>query len=375
MQATRSNSNHARSMGKLTGGLVWALLILLWFGTTEAVASTLYQGTNLGRLNTQGLTSYAEAINDSGQVVGYSYTAAGNQSYTRHAFLWGKGTMTDLGVLQANMNISFAYGVNNSGVVVGQSPTYTGYKAVLWEGQTIKNLGTLGGNISSAKDISDNDRVVGRAQNAAGYYRAFLWDAAGGMTDLGTLGGDESCANAINNNQIVGEADLADGTYHAVLWGTGGMTDLGTLGGQKSWAEDINSLGQVVGVAYNASGQQRAFLWQDGTMIDLGTLGGLQSMAYGINDLGQIVGQAQDAYGNYRGFLWDDGIMYNINDLLAPGSGLFAGVATDINNLGQIIANGNDEAFLLTPVPVPGAFWLLGSGLLGLVGMRRRMKT
>jgi len=31
--------------------------------------------------------------------------------------------------------------------------------------------------------------------------------------------------------------------------------------------------------------------------------------------------------------------------------------------------------FASAPVPIPGAVWLLGSGLLGLVGMRRRMNT
>ena len=50
------------------------------------------------------------------------------------------------------------------------------------------------------------------------------------------------------------------------------ITDLGTLGGDESGAYGINDSGQVVGQAQKASGQKRAFLYESGTMTDLGTL-------------------------------------------------------------------------------------------------------
>jgi probable HAF family extracellular repeat protein len=56
-------------------------------------------------------------INDAGQVVGWSDTAAGQV----HAFITGsngKGT-TDLGTLGGNWDFSEAYGINNAGQVVG----------------------------------------------------------------------------------------------------------------------------------------------------------------------------------------------------------------------------------------------------------------
>ena len=53
--------------------------------------------------------------------------------------------------------------------------------------------------------------------------------------------------------------------------------------------------------------------------------------------------------------------------------------AFDVNESGQIVgtgitASGLTQAFLLTPIPGPGAVWLLGSalGLLGWTGIRRR---
>jgi uncharacterized membrane protein len=44
------------------------------------------------------------------------------------------------------------------------------------------------------------------------------WTAAGGMADLGTLGGNNSEATAVNDKgQIVGSADTATGGTHAAL--------------------------------------------------------------------------------------------------------------------------------------------------------------
>ena len=57
--------------------------------------------------------SWAVAINDRGQVVGSSDTAAGDL----HAFLYSDGAMTDLGTLGGTN--SWASGINDRGQVVG----------------------------------------------------------------------------------------------------------------------------------------------------------------------------------------------------------------------------------------------------------------
>jgi probable HAF family extracellular repeat protein len=81
--------------------------------------------TDLGTLG--GSSSWATAINPSGQVVGQSETARGDE----HAFFWEKGVMTDLGTLGGDR--SLAFGINPAGQVVGFSTTASGEeRATLW---------------------------------------------------------------------------------------------------------------------------------------------------------------------------------------------------------------------------------------------------
>jgi probable HAF family extracellular repeat protein len=169
-----------------------------------------------------GMTqSWASAINDYRRVVGWS----GTDSSSR-AFIWWKrtGEMTDLGTLPG-WQWSVANAINNRYDVAGAATNAdrTIKRAFLLQGGaggTFVDLGTLGGISSEATGLNELGQVVGWSQTTSGDTHAFVWTAAGGMVDLGTLqGGTFSSAAAINERgQVVGWGDDANGQTHGILF-------------------------------------------------------------------------------------------------------------------------------------------------------------
>jgi probable HAF family extracellular repeat protein len=225
----------------------------------------------------------------------------------------------------------------------------------------VTDLGTLGGPSSSADAINASGQVVGRSRTADDHLRAFLY-SDGVMTDIGlSLGDNDTLARGLNDlGQVVGEfaqPGRFDENSHSFLYDsqTGVMTDLGTFGRDKSDAFGINSQGTVVGGYCNrfcSPGVEttRGFsLSADGTFTDLGTLGGTWSWAYGINNEGDIVGVAADAahFDSPHPFLYRDGTMMDLQTLEGAGFGYA------LNDVGQVTGFENTRtgvhAFLWDP--------------------------
>ncbi len=223
-----------------------------------------------------------------------------------------------------------------SAVVVAacqQSPTplSPGTVATPLDSYVITDLGTLGGTSANAHQINALGHVAGRAQNAAGETRAFLWDGVA-MRDLGPATTYATSVHLNDNDQVAWTSTTADGSTHAFLWDNGAARDLGTLGGTSSRAVAINNLGQVVGTSSVDATSSHAFLWQDGVITDLGTLGGASSRPTAINDRGQIVGTSDLDSSSSHAFLWQDGAMTDL--------GVFSPVAT--NKAGWIVGTSSD---------------------------------
>jgi uncharacterized repeat protein (TIGR01451 family) len=332
------------------------VILLLTLRSSFAQTPPQYQVLDLGTLG--GTGSGATALNNAGQVVGYSTFAGGGEN---HAFIYFGGSMIDPGTFWPNGSANTtATGINNSGQVVGHSANTdnTTEHAFLYSNNTMSDLGTLGGTTSDAFGINDSGQTVGISDTSGDAASHAFFYSNGSMTDLGTLpGGTQSFAYSINKSaQIAGWSNPGGGSAHAFVYSNSSMTDLGTLGGSASVGYAINDSGHVAGYSHiSGDSALHAFLYSDGTMTDLGVLDPSINYSYGhaLNNSDQVVGYSNTSQG-HRAFLYSAGTMYDLNNL-CEGSDFAIFDASGINDLGQIAATGNRSgqnahALLLRPI-------------------------
>jgi probable HAF family extracellular repeat protein len=336
---------------------------------------TNIQVQDLGTLGGGG--SEATAINDSGQVVGWSWTANDSE---QHAFLYDSTNgMTDLHTLGGNY--SEATDINNSGQVVGSSYNSSERRAFLYDStngmQDLNDLISADSNLPAPLErawaINRDGKIT--AQWAWGAYLLTpATPATYEVQSFGTLGltNDFTFISATDKNasgQVIGTEgwDFTENgsprTWHGFLYdSTNGMQDLGSYRSPTS----INNYGKVVGyssVTEHYASSSHAFLYDSATqeMQDLGTVEGYNSSrATGINDSGNVVGYLCNIYygycdGSSHAFLKEGGQpMIDLNTLLPADSGWTITSASAINRDSKIAATGYKDggrahALLLTP--------------------------
>ena len=289
-------------------------IVVMAFSFTDARAQsseTRFLVTFLGTLG--GDRAWAQAMNDHGQVVGYSDTSGGDV----HGFLWDQGVMTDLATLGGGY--SRAHDINNSGVIVGESDG----RAVSWTSGAITDLDTLqGGTASRAYAINDSGEIVGQSNDGSGEWHASRWGDTGttnlapllyavDINNYGTIVGgdyiwDEGVAAAIlppnygsGNARAINDSNMIVGDFGEALPYVlkDGEFDWPEMAPADNWAipMDINNSGYVVGGAPTSG-----WLWHESTgRIDpsdrIPSSGGdWVSRALAINELGEIVCEILD---------------------------------------------------------------------------------
>jgi probable HAF family extracellular repeat protein len=292
----------------------------------------------LGNLGAGGTLAYA--VNNHGEIVGYSRTTSGQI----RAFHWADGVMTDAGALNPSFP-SALYAINDQGIGLG---TGNGGEVALWDDGAWAPIGRNGTPIA----LNKFGHVAGTSWNGNGSVAYLYRD--GTFTDIPALvnygPGFQSNALALNDRgMVVGAAALDWGVSHAYTWKDGVMTDLGTFGGTHSTATDVNNRGVVVGSASDGA-VTRAFYY-DGIMRPVCGLM-VESDAQGINDRGAIVGNI-----GLQGYLCDNGVLTMLTDIPAvQAAGWRQIFPLDINDRGWIVGWGfkvggsqNGEAFVLMP--------------------------
>jgi probable HAF family extracellular repeat protein len=305
-----------------------------------------------------------------------------------HGVFWQNGEITDLKPLKGGYE-SWANAVNDRGQVVGYASNaiddansleglVTQTRAVIWQNGAVSDVGTLGGTDAVALFVNDGGQIVGESyavnsvsnpvphcEDSPLTLHAFIWEN-GKMMDLGTLGGSCAFAYDLNNyGQVVGQANLGgDDQSHPFIWQRGKMKDLGALGGSYGYAAWLNDFGEVVGGATNEGDQALlAFKWNDGVMTNLGTLpGNACSVSDAINARGQVVGGSGLAIPNWpactdlleHAFLSENGRMIDLNNFAPDSSDLTLNEAVFINDSGEItgfgtLPNGDQHVFVLVP--------------------------
>jgi probable HAF family extracellular repeat protein len=352
----------------------------------------------LGASSARAATNYAVVpITDEAGIDTASLNANGQVALSIYqgsccddAGYWSAGAITHLpsACMLCNSFGASALGINGAGQITGgvsnfdttaQKDFGQAYRYSIATGQTTL-IPTLGGLDADGQAINGAGQVVGEADLPSLATHAFLWDGTT-VRDLGTLGGENSVAyGTYASGQAVGCAQTASARYHPFRYQGGVMTDLGLPAGMtQGCATSVNSSGTVLGYALNDSGGCAAWLWHAGTRTVLPKLNGqcilpgsipggssLPNNPGHIANTGQVVGGITVSPGIYQPVVYQGGTAARItaaqtpfdppsaNPAVTPG---WFGLATSNNLHGLITAlgqndNGSNTLYLFRPIAI-----------------------
>jgi hypothetical protein len=255
------------------------VLAVMLPGASTCLASSLLFST----VNFPGSSlTVAEAINNSGTLVGFYDDASGNT----HGFSLAGGVYSTLDFTGADA--TFAKDINGSGMVVGDAVLGGNDVGFLLSGDAFSQIEVPGADSTDAAGINDLGQITGSYQSG-GAAGGFLF-SGGAFTYFDVPGADDTLPGGINNaGQIVGSYDIG-GVNNGFLLSGGAFTALDFPGASNTFLTGINDLGQITGFYFDNSGDADGFVYSGGTFNTVDYPGALDTYLKGGNDMGTYAG-------------------------------------------------------------------------------------
>ncbi len=275
---------------------------LAFSGTTYAAPHFVVNNVKIDDLGTLGgSNAAANDVNDSGDIVGWSHTAAGQQS----AFHFSGGFMKDIGA-SISTGPSVATGINNVGQIVGLADLNQQVMGYLWSaGQTQVLLGpspTSPQAPTVAWKINDRGDVAGNVQLSRFRSDAVTWHSSGSTIQMPSPATDTKALDINAYGSMTGYAGTRAWRWTLKGGVVTGSREVPSVAGQRYMdgvGRAINDRGEVVGrYLLSRVGRLRAFFWDGRSTqsLDIGVLpnGGITSQAEDINEERFIAGHANE---------------------------------------------------------------------------------
>lgn len=302
-------------------------------------AQMLYEVVDLG----SSVQPYA--INDQGIIVGSVLRSIPK------AFVWRQGI---LDTLRGVASPSTARDINNRNEIVGtygESPI----KSFWWRADTMKNIDSPGDRNIWVSAINSHGIVAGYYESSTTYTStAFMWKN-GTTQDLGA--GANSMALGINDSSvIVGKStsgSITSDSTSAFQWRNGLASKIPSSNYSQTEASSINNSGQIIGMGFIPF-HGVGLLWSGASLTEFhGPSADYIPLPISINNKGVVVGYCVNFNFDFIAFGFFKEKVTDLNTVISSSDGWHLSIATDVNNLGQIVGYGtlNNEprGVLLNP--------------------------
>ena len=329
-----------------------AAFLLFIGGSLFTQAQTRYNLYDLGPI--VGTNSSAEAINNAGNLAGYTYTNGGFSAFScisnQVSLVSGLGSIDDRAV-----------SINNSNHLTINSLTNGQYYPFLYNNGSLTGLGDWGGTNTFITGMDDFDDIIGYVESTNGVTGVFY---NGQPLSLGDLGGGISYPWGINNfGLVVGSSALPGGQMHACYFTTNGPVDLNATYASNNItllsAEAVNNQNVLTGWATTNTAIQPFLIDTNGLTLLPIPAGSSNAYSLAINGAETIVGSCDTSNGSHAA-IWQNGNGYDLNSLLsanAISAGWQLNQAVGINDKNQILVAGFSNAVprsaLLSPHQQP----------------------